>query len=307
LGFVGDAEIADLIQETTSQRMAVNLIGTQYRMNLVGDVFLMFAFPILAAVASSARRLRTKLAASAGILFVLLGLVASGTRALWLGAFLGLAILIALAGSGHRLKIAAGVLAGLLLASQVFPGTFANTASRIASAFDIEGSNAFRVHQTNVLLRMAREHPVLGGGFGAIAPEVSGRADPETPYAFEMQTVAFLMKMGIAGCLAWAVLFGWLLYTLLRTSRLLTNRLHAMVAKALCGGILAILFAGSTNPWLGAAVGMGTCAFIVVIADLLRREIVPSPEVAKGAPRAALSRIAPLAHAGRTNLAPTNR
>ena len=52
---------------------------------------------------------------------------------------------------------------------------------------------------------------------------------------------------------------------------------------------------------------MGTCAFIVVIADFLRREIVPPPEAAKAASRSALRRIDPLALASRTNLAPTNR
>jgi len=265
----------------------------------------MFAFPVLVGVASSAKRLRAKLAASAGILFVLLGLVASGTRALWLGAFLGLVVLVALAGSRYKVKIAAGVLVSLLFASQIFAGTFSTLTSKIATTFDIyDYSNAFRVRQTGVLLRMAREHPVLGQGFGAIAPEVS--LHPERPYTFEMETVAFLMKMGIVGCLAWAVLFGWLLYTFLRTSWLLTNPVHAMVAKALCGGVLAILFAGSTNPWLSIAVGMGTCAFIVVVTDLLRREIAPSPEVAKAAPRAALSRIDSLAPSP-TKMAPANR
>lgn len=308
-GYFGVAFMADMLQQSTGQVVAIDLIGSQYRVASVGDVFLMFAFPILVGIASSAQRLRTKLAASAGTLFVLFALVVSGFRGLWLGAFLGLVVLVALAGSKHRLKIAAGILAGLLLASQIFAGTFRNVTSRIASTFEVfEGGEAFRVHQTKVLLRMAREHPVLGHGFGAIAPEVSGRTvRRESPYAFEVQTVALLMKMGIVGCLAWVVLFGWLLYTLLRTSWLLTNQLHAMVAKALCGGILAILFAAWTDPWLSSAVGMGTCAFIVVVADLLRRGIAPAPEVVKAAPRPAQSRIDSLARTSPTKMAPANR
>jgi hypothetical protein len=52
----------------------------------------------------------------------------------------------------------------------------------------------------------------------------------------------------------------------------LTNPQQLMVARALSGAVVGILFAVSTNPWLLTIVGTGIPAFIV-IADLRRQEI----------------------------------
>lgn len=306
LGYIGGAFLADLIQETTNQLVLINLTASEYRINSVGDAFLMFGLPILVGVASSVRRRSAKLAAIAGVLSVLVGLVASDTRALWLGAILGLVVLVVLAGLNYKLKITAWILAGIFVSSLAFPGIFRNTTSRLSTAFDTsEFGNALRVRQMNVLFSMAREHPVLGHGFGSIAPEVS--LHPDKPYVFEMETVAFYMKMGIVGCAAWAALFGWLLLTLVKMSRSLPNPLHAMVARALCGGIVGILFAGSTNPWLSVAVGMGTCAFIVVVADLLRQQIATPQAVAKAASTVNLALLGSMAQPARFRAVPARQ
>ncbi|MBI4165292.1 MAG: O-antigen ligase family protein [Acidobacteria bacterium] len=302
-GYFGASYLADLLQESANQQVVIDLMGSHYRMNSVGDAFLMLSFPILVAVASSARGLRVKLAASTGIVFVLLGLFASGTRALWWGALLGLVLLVALARSHQRLKVVAGILVVIFVASQIFSGAYGSTTARIASAFNaFEGGDDFRVHQINVLYEMARERPFLGQGFGAIAPEVSMHRN--NPYIFEMETVAFLMKMGILGCAAWLVLFVWLLNALFRVSRSLTDPMHVMVAKSLCGGTLAILFAGSTNPWLSVAVGMGACAFLFVVTDLLRQEIPLPEEDAKTASRASRGPFGLFANSSPINGAP---
>jgi O-antigen ligase len=199
---------------------------------------------------------------------VLAGLISAGTRALWLGTVLGVVVLGALAQGSYRLLLAVGVLVALLLASAIVPGMFQSVVSRVGSVTDTsEFGNALRLKQIDVLLDMSREHPFIGNGFGTIAPDIT--LHPDKPYIFEMETVAFYMKMGAIGCLLWVAFFGWLLFTLAKISRVLTNPLRAMIARALCGGCVGILFAGSTNPWLSLAVGMGACTFIVVVRDLL--------------------------------------
>jgi O-antigen ligase len=244
------------------------------RLYMSSDFWLMFAFPILVSLAlwAKSRRLRILLYGAIGV--VLVGLVSSETRGLWLADVLGLGVVFGLSSLRSKLKI------GLVL-PVILLGVFAlsrdflpSVQERFSQSFDFttDSSNLGKISQFAPLMDMARKHIILGNGFGSYAHDHPG-VDPNAPWGYEFQAPAMLMKMGIVGCVLWTLFLLWLLYDLWRIYKRTEDRAHQALAKGLLAAMLGFLFACGTNPSFATSNGMGCLTFTVVVADMLRRSL----------------------------------
>ncbi len=261
--------LVQTISDATSQTVAEAGAFGSVRIAMVGDLFLAFAMPTFLAMAMSSKTRRTRIAAYTATLIVGVGLLASGTRGLWLGALLGISIVALLFGAKIKLKLFLGTCLIVLGTIAYFPTIATATVKRFDLSFDFsEPSNQLRVDQFGPLMEKAERHILLGNGFGATVPGMVRSVT--APYAFELQSVALLMKTGIIGCSLWLAFFLWLMWDLWKTSKATKSTFERAMARGLIGGLACLLLALNTNPYFQAATGMGCMTFTVLTADLLR-------------------------------------
>ena len=170
----------------------------------------------------------TRLLAANLVVVLSLGLVATFTRSAWIGAVLGVAVVLALHGGRLRvlpvigfvalLAVAFGALAWFVNARPTtVPGGVANVYSRIVSITDLSsGSIAERLAVWGDTPRVIAARPILGWGpsnFGAVYPQFQSANrnailfdDPHE------ETLGIAAKQGIVGLLAYL----WILVAFVR-------------------------------------------------------------------------------------------
>jgi O-antigen ligase len=246
------------------------------RFYLAGDFFLMFALPVLVSLALSTkiRRTRVLLYGATGVLVV--GLISSETRGLWMAALLTVAVVFWLSNVRSRLKIAV-ILPFILVAVLALSEDFLpSVRERFGESFNVEDSSyRGRIDQFAPLMDMATKHIILGNGFGSYAHDHPG-VDPRQPYGYELQPVNFLMKMGIVGCGFWVAFLTWLLHRVWRIYKRAEDPAHRALAKGLLGAMSGMLLASATNPYLSSSPGMGCLLFTVLVIDIVGQRLLPA-------------------------------
>jgi len=285
--YVSLSAVTDLLVERGNQIASVRTSTGELRFATVGDLFPMLAFPLLAAVALTVKTWRSRVVLLAAITVVLLALTGSNSRGLWLGSFVGVIVLLVTTTTNQKLKIMAGIGVGFLGAVMLLPSTMGLLERRIELSVDLtEEGNLTRMDQAPKLIRAGLEHPIIGNGFGKTLPDLIRSLD--YPYAYELQTLAFFMKMGIIGCAAWVIFLAWICRTLIAMGKRLPSRGHSMILRGMLGGVAALLFVGSINPHISSPTGMAYLALTVVVADLMRRQLPSRSEVRSTVPSVAL-------------------
>jgi O-antigen ligase len=270
-------QVGAMIEEYIPQEIGAGSIGRLIpapRLYMSGDFWLMFALPLLVsfALATKSARMKALLYAAIAVLFV--GLVSSETRGLWLAALLALGVVFWLSNVASRMKIAVilpFILLGVLALSRDF---LPSVKERFTASFDFEedSSNRGKISQFQPLMDMARKHIILGNGFGSFAHDHPG-VDPRQPWGYELQPVAFLMKIGIVGCGVWVGFLAWVLWDLWRSYKRAEDPAHQLLAKGFIAATLGMIFVSGTNPTFATSGGMGCLTFTAVVADMLRQQI----------------------------------
>ena len=139
-----------------------------------------------------------------------LALVASLSRTAWVGALLGLLIVVLTAPRERRRAVVLGA-AGIGVALALFGSPF--LVARLLSAGDVSGdkSVATRYYMTQSTLAMIRDNPVWGTGLDAYPlayPAYRLPGSSATIVELHQLPLAFPVEMGLAGMLAELVLFG---------------------------------------------------------------------------------------------------
>jgi hypothetical protein len=214
----------------------------------------------------------------AALMFAIATLFPIHTRGITIGV---LCVLVVVAGLSWRLGsiwpvALLGVLGGLLLFTSVDP--------RATSFLKGERSDASiqeRVIQAPQLLEQWRRRPLLGSGLGATLPSGYARS-AGTPYSFELTYHAILFQQGLIGLL---VILGVPLAAALRSLLALSwlRREERALAIGGAAGIVGLLVAGATNPYLISTFGMlalaatlAVCARGVWLADATRQQAAGS-------------------------------
>ena len=191
-------------------------------------IFLAMLLPIALAKLIGRHSSMTRLLAANLVVVLSLGLVATFTRSAWIGAVLGVAVVLALHGGRLRvlpvigfvalLAVAFGALAWFVNARPTtVPGGVANVYSRIVSITDLSsGSIAERLAVWGDTPRVIAARPILGWGpsnFGAVYPQFQSANrnailfdDPHE------ETLGIAAKQGIIGLLAYL----WILFAFVR-------------------------------------------------------------------------------------------
>jgi O-antigen ligase len=184
------------------------------------------------------------------------------SRGLWAGAVAGgVVVLLAaphLSPPRRWLLLAAGTLALTLVAVGV-PFVAQRLAPLLPAHSD--ASMIERRAQLPALLEAWGEHPWLGQGFGASARVVRSL---DSPFSYELVPLALLMKMGLVGVAGVALFWGAVLHAVVRA-----RAVAPAPALAALGGIVALLVASATNPYVLNFVGLGVAgALLVQVAAL---------------------------------------
>lgn len=206
---------------------------------------------------------RARLPVSAVLLFAI---VVSYSRGVWVALVLGLiAMLLVRVVQGHvpRLRpghlVAAGIGVAVIGGALLWSGELERAGERLASTIETEDrSIGVRVEQVPHLLTLWRQHPILGGGYGAYSP--SHIRDVRAPYSYENMPYAILAKLGVLGG---TIFFGGLGLIALAAMAVHESRTRHE-AGYFVGAAAATLTAALTNPMLINFIGMTIiCALLV--------------------------------------------
>jgi hypothetical protein len=215
-----------------------------------------------------------------------LALLATYTRGYWLGAAVGAAIVIGLGLSRPRQTIAAmGVAVVLFLVGTLAASNFGISLpnylwDRVGSIGLFEfsdgaqnsgvGSNVVKLVQAKVLLAHIAERPVVGWGFGTIAPDYPYAQS----YSYELSYLDLAYKTGIVGLLLFVSFPLRLLFDAIR-GRLgrisLPPGIGRREAAVPIGVLCSVLVVWATNPYLGAAFGQASVVLSIAWLDPFRK------------------------------------
>ena len=288
-----------IVQAVLFQRLALggNLSvvppGLTLRVYLGIGVYLQVG--LILAVMGVLQRPRRALAWALVALFVI-ALAVTYTRGYWFAAAFGVLVLLLLS---IRLRwiLAIGFIGTVVFVSSLWVGYYVLHASypvavmiRIVSTFTIgqlpgqpdpggpgDISNAIRAKQAQVLIPHIAERPILGWGFGTVAPDYPlGKI-----YSYELGYLDIAYKTGLIGL----VLFlSFPLRLILDALRVRRGRLRgppglpareAAVPVAVIASLLAL---GATNPYLTAAFGITPLLLMIAWLDPFGRAAERAPE-----------------------------
>jgi O-Antigen ligase len=261
-----------------------------YRLFLANGLFLQ-----VGVAATTWELLQRRTSPGLWALLVLLGydLVASYTRGFWIGAIIAFAIVIVLGAASFRnaAAVVLGVVAlsfaatavGLIVGFSLPDYLLQRTASIVTSAppsaapgttpapvmpgvappppvipgKDTSGevSNSVRVEQARVLFGHIAERPVLGWGFGSIAPDYRYGTIP----SYELAYLDLAFKTGLIGLLLWLSWSARILFDLGRGRFHWLSLPDGVDPRSLSLPIammVSVLVTGATNPYVLASYGM---------------------------------------------------
>lgn len=115
-------------------------------------------------------------------------------------------------------------------------------------------SDSIRIEQQSYLMDAFFKNPILGSGFGSSASEIRSET---SPWSYELNMVALLMKIGILGVLFLYVI----IYRIFTFYACYSNKTNLAHSYAL---LLSIIFIGSTNPMLFNLAGL-LVIFIIIL------------------------------------------
>ncbi len=127
-------------------------------------------------------------------------------------------------------------------------------------------SNMTRMEQVKHLLDKWKISPLIGYGYGSYVEHYLRSTTAK--YSYEMTTFAMLMKLGVLGCIFWAV------YGVLLAVQAFRKR-GMLGGGALCALFSAFFLALNTNPYLFNFIGMGLLLFLHLSASVPSKEECP--------------------------------
>jgi hypothetical protein len=233
-----------LSQELNTGDTAIRVGGTFRHANQFAR-FLGLVLPLALAVTIAAPGKRQRLLAGAALLIGGGALVATLSRAAWIGvtAGCGLVFLAMIARSALRAKALQSLKVVLLL---VAPFVLINLGTFIARfTSKDEGSFSTREPMARIALQIIQEHP-LGVGFGNYRQWLPRYGDPAIPFTFQAKVhnlyLLIAAELGIVSLMVFLSILGFVFWTSLSLSKRASAAPDlAMTAVGIAGGLLAFM------------------------------------------------------------------
>lgn len=230
-------------------------------------------------------------------LFITTAFLSTMTKSLWYGFFFGLVIIYFLSISlkenkktviFNLVKVTAlsiayiALMNTILFSNMIFVRTVNTTVtdSSISPNYqsksklttendpfqsDYEGtvqSNEIKLVQTKLLIEKWEQQPLFGFGYGSYLQNYIRSS--ESPYSYEMLIPSMLMKLGIVGCLVWAVFLIFIVFIGLKGSKTRKLFFNAWVSL-----IVMFFFSIQTNPFLFNFCGIEILLFIIIELSIM--------------------------------------
>lgn len=213
-------------------------------------------------------------------LVALVGLLASLSRSLWLGATAACLLLIFLTPGLKKVvtdikfllvllilvSAAAGVILSVSKVNWPMPALGSNSAQAFSQRFGNEAASQSRLALLTPLIKAIDYDPVLGRGFGAtvtyfstdprIVRSTAGGSGLTTTYAFEWGYLDLWYKFGLIGLTGYLV---WILYPWLKG---LKKWRQGKIIGAAGIALTALLVTHITTPYLNHPLGLGAVLFL---------------------------------------------
>lgn len=231
----------------------LKLYGTFFEPNIFGSFQ---AFSTITGVALlHLRQIRGR-----AFLWVATGTVLSGvalalsfTRAAWLGFFAGLLVLVFFQLRGGRFVLLLsrlGIIVATVLVALVPTGLLENLSARFASIPDIDtGTIAFRLVRFRIALYEWPTSPVLGLGTNSFGQRHLDPSQNNAPDYLPNLFLATLYDIGLVGLLILLLVFGMLVWALVRVTKS-GVRESALALALLCGmASLLVSYQGTNAFW----------------------------------------------------------
>jgi len=127
-----------------------------------------------------------------------------------------------------------------------------------------DASNLIRAAQFDALIHGWSSAPIFGHGFGTF-PSSYIRA-PDMPWSYELYYMALLFHIGIVGILIYGVAILWLLRKAIHIARI--DSISAWFALPAIMGLIGMLIATATNPYLDRFDGMWTVFILIAVINV---------------------------------------
>lgn len=247
LGIVGGADKI-MTQELTGSGTAIRVAGTFGHTNQFAR-YLGLVLPLALAVAIAAQKKSHRLIAGATLILGGAALVATLSRAAWIGVTCGGGLVFAamLMQPGLRAKAVQGLKLVLML---LVPFVLINLGTFIARfTSEDEGSFATREPMARIAMKIIQEHP-LGVGYGNYRIILPRYGDPFEPFTLQAKVhnmyLLIAAELGVVTLLVFLALLFVMFAQCLKLAKRLTPE-TGMVALGVAGGLLAFAIHGMAD------------------------------------------------------------
>ncbi len=218
-----------------------------------------FAFPLAivlsfaALISADVKTWRARAPLLAVLLLNSVSLLLTFERAFWIGTVIGLLVVVARSGRSQRLRAVLWTPVGVILLFAAFatlaPGQITAAGQRLLSVREYESdiSVAYRIVESQNVVREIRERPFLGSGLGAsVWWGLPAEGLPLQRYTYTHNGYLWLAwKLGVIPTFLMALLFA---LALLRRETAGGHGHSAMVNKGAQAGLLVLLILAVTSP-----------------------------------------------------------
>jgi hypothetical protein len=213
------------------------------------------------------------------ILFIVMGIIATGTRGYWLGVgVVAILILFFIRKTSKKvlsINLFFVLLCVLIAFTNVTFGTertsfIDNVVNRAQSSGEFsqaEISNSVRSIQTRHLTQGIKNHVILGSGFGARI-EGYNKETGRNSLNYELYYLELLFKTGILGMLLLFLGFGHMMYSAYIVGKNQCSKEDGIILKGWTLGFISAGFSSATNPYFAGAHGFFIPVFLMVLLDI---------------------------------------
>lgn len=293
---INPVELLVDFQKVTQYGLITQLLygNTYAKVYASGGIFFQVAFAICLLRLAYMDKIKLASFEAISIIILIMGIVSTGTRGYWLGAFLVIGFTAFVIKGAKKIPLILNFLLITIIAATlvVAPGMtmmkiYSDPTSesnhkgglvgdifkRANSATDFseeEISNNLRGVQFRHLMNKVKEHPVFGSGFGSRI-EAYAEETERGSLDFELYYFELWFKTGTVGMLILFVGVAHLFYYCYKVA-LRCSRDESTLIKGWTIGFISVGGSSATNPYLAGMFGFFILVFLIVIIDLLDRD-----------------------------------
>ncbi len=217
---------------------------------------------------------------SFSILFLILGIIASGTRGYWIGTVVVVVLAVFFIRRTNKVALLCNLLIvfiGLGITFATMGGTddgsktitteIINRANTSKDFSENEVSNSVRNIQARHLLANISNHPIIGSGFGSVMYDYE-KETGRSGLNVELYYLELWYKTGAIGMIMMFAVLTHALWSAYRIGKYNCDLEERIIVKGWSLGFITALASGMSNPYFAGAHGFFIPLFLVIICEV---------------------------------------